>query len=426
MKTVFDNKTEAMAALYSDTEAANIRFDSLLHTFSNLHKSSDNAVLFSAPGRIELCGNHTDHQGGRVLAAAIDKDTVAAAWYNGTDSVRIRSCGQRPFSVDICRTMPLYEERGKSSAMVRGIISYIKSHGGNVCGVDICIDSTIPTGSGISSSAAFENLVSEVLNTMCNDGRFSPLEIAVMGQYAESEFFGKPCGFMDQTASAYGGCLHINFSGKVPNVLPVNPESLTENYSIFVVHTGGSHSKLGKDYSHIVREMHSVAEFFGADRLCDVDEAEFYRCLSAVKESAGDRAVLRSMHYYEENRRVLNALASLETGNTDAFLESINESGDSSVLLLQNVYLDYLHDKSLALALALTKRFFAISGCQGACRIHGGGFMGTILAIIPHEFSCEYVQYMQNVFPSCSLHNVTVRKYGAIPLCITPVKKSVH
>ena len=416
MKTAFESIQEAIRSLYHDTESAEQKYSELREHFCESGASGE-AYYFSAPGRIEICGNHTDHQKGSVLTASIENDITALASMNSDGMLRISSRGQTSFSVDVKDYAYRKTEIGKSSGMVRGIVSGFVRAGGRAGGADISIISDVPTGSGISSSAAFETLIASVINVFYNDSSFSPAEIAKIGQYAESRYFGKPCGLMDQYASAFGGCIGIDFSADKPIVEDTDMGCVTDRYDIFIVHCGGSHAKLGREYALIVEEMQAAARLMGKRFLSDVSEDDFMRSLPLIRSSCGDRSALRGMHFFAENARTKAAKEALYAGDTDAFLRLINESGDSSVLLLQNVYIDRLSDKSLALSLALTKKFLREKSSGGACRIHGGGFSGTTLSFIPRELSDEYRHYMDAVFGEGAAHAVYVRKYGARAVC---------
>ena len=414
IKTEFQSMDEAICRLYENREKAFQRYKYLKKTFCASKAKTDEAYVFSAPGRIEVCGNHTDHQGGKVLTAAIDRDALALAARNRSGIINVHSMRLKPFSVDTAVIAPQKNEFGKSAGMVRGIVAAFKERGVEVGGMDICVASDVATGSGISSSAAFETVIATAINTLYNDGKFTPCEIAQIGRFAESAFFGKPCGLMDQTASAFGGCIAIDFSEQSPSMKAVNMDCVTKETNVFIVHTGGSHAKLGKEYSSIVREMNAAAEALGKKRLCEVSETELMRDLNKLRNTVGDRPVLRAMHYFAENKRVERAIEALELSKTENFLKYINESGDSSALLLQNVYLDHVQNKSVALALAMTKNFFAEANFMGACRIHGGGFMGTILVFIPKENAPSYKEYMDAVFGEGSADEVHIREHGGI------------
>lgn len=413
---MFSDRKTALLSLYTDIEGQNKRYDDLINFFERKSHIKTARFFFSASGRIEICGNHTDHQRGCVLAAAIEHDAVALAAKNGTDTINIHSKGQKSFSVCLESLYPLKFEIGKSAGIVRGIAAKLKAMGITVSGVDICIDSNVATGSGISSSAAFEVLIAKILDFFFNDSRLSDCCLAEICQFSEREYFGKPCGLMDQMASASGGCIMIDFEKSPVRVTPVDISCVTDSMSIMLVHTGGSHAQLTCEYSSIVTEMLKAAEFFGAGTLSDVPENLFMDNISLLRKALGERPVLRTMHFYEENRRVNAIVSALGHGDVDAFLSAVNESGDSSALLLQNVYADHVQNKSVALALALTKRFFREEGIKGSCRIHGGGFVGTIIAFVPIENRLNYIERMETVFGKKSVDTVVIRDSGAAVL----------
>ena len=413
---MFSDRKTALLSLYTDIEAQNKRYDDLVEFFERRSQAKTARFFFSASGRIEICGNHTDHQNGCVLTAAIEHDAVALAAKNGTDTINIHSKGQKSFSVNLENLYPIKFERGKSAGMVRGIAAKLKAMGITVSGVDICIDSNVATGSGISSSAAFEVLITKILDFFFNDCRLSSYDLAEISQFSEREYFGKPCGLMDQMASASGGCIMIDFGKSPACVTPIDMSCATGDMSIMLVHTGGSHARLTKEYASIVTEMCRVAEFFGVNTLSEVAESLFMEKIPQIRESLGERCVLRALHFFEENRRVKAISSALMRGDKDAFLSAVNESGDSSTLLLQNVYVDHIQNKSVALALALTKRFFKDEGINGACRIHGGGFVGTIIAFVPTENKMPYIEHMEAVFGKGSVDTIIIRNSGAAVL----------
>ena len=416
MNTVFKTADEAINALYKDKERQKKRFSDLSEIFRTIKTGDGDGFYFSAPGRIEIIGNHTDHQKGCVLTAAIDKDILAIADINNSGKITVNSTGQKAFYVYADDTTYKKAELGKSIGMVRGIAAAFRERGCSLGGADIVLTSDVPTGSGISSSAAFEILIATVLNELFNDGKLSPIELAIIGQYAESRYFGKPCGLMDQCASAHGGCIKIDFKDSVPKIEKADMNCISDKYDICIVHTGGSHAKLNREYASIVEEMLRIAKLFGKRNLREVDEDEFMRKLPQIRETQGDRAALRALHFFRENARTVYAHECLQKGDCDGFIDIINSSGDSSVLLLQNVYLDHVQNKSIAFALSVTKDYFRMRGIKGACRIHGGGFMGTILAFIPHDETEKYMEYMDGYFGEGATETAVLRSYGGIAM----------
>jgi len=342
----------------------------------------DSSFTFSAPGRTEICGNHTDHQHGCVLAAAINLDTTAEVRLNGRNAICIDSEGYAPFEIKLDDLAVREDEKNTTAALVRGVAAAFAARGCDIHGFDAKIRSSVLPGSGLSSSAAFEVLIGRILNGLFFDGRMSDVEIAQIGQYAECEYFGKPCGLMDQMASSVGGLIYIDFKDPAsPVVEKIDYDFEKSGYTLCIVDSGADHAALTDEYAAIPRELEKVCAVFGKRFLRDVDEAEFSAHLADVRRAAGDRAVLRAMHVYDENRRVQAQIQALKRGDFDGFLKQINESGLSSWLYLQNVIpAESTAHQDMAFTLALCRRLL---GGKGAVRIHGGGFAGTVLAFVP-------------------------------------------
>ena len=384
--------------------------------------------FFSSPGRTELGGNHTDHNHGKVLAASIQLDSVAVAAPRNDYKVFFRSTGYPDVIINLENLNPDKDETGSTGALVRGIAAEFTARGTPVKGLTANADSTVLPGSGLSSSAAVEVLFCKIFDSLYADGRRSALELAQIGQKAENIYFGKPCGLMDQTACASGGVAAIDFNNLLnPKVSSVN--FALKNYTLCVVNTKGSHANLTPDYAAIPAEMKSVASFFGKSVLREVDEKELIKNISVIRKSAGDRALTRAFHFFNENRRVdmmLTALEQLEKTSDEqaeaavfkTFLNLVNESGNSSWELLQNIYsTQNPHEQGVALALAITKDFFE-KNCNGygACRVHGGGFAGTIQVYIPTEVLEQYRRLMEDVFGEGTLTVLHIRPVGAVEL----------
>ena len=294
--------------------------------------------VFSAPGRTEISGNHTDHQHGRVLAAAVDLKTTAKVALNGTDEIRVRSEGYEPVAVGLGSLEKRPEEKNTTAALIRGVAAAFQSRGAALKGFDADVTSTVLPGSGLSSSAAFEVLIGNILNTLFFDGRMNAVDIARVGQYAENEYFGKPCGLMDQTASSVGGMVYIDFNDPAaPVVEKLSFDFAATGHALCIIDTGASHADLTDEYAAIPGEIGKICAHFKKTVLRDIPEESFYGELKALRAEAGDRAVLRAMHVYEENKRVLLQKQALEKGDFDAFLALTNASGRSSWCLLQNV-----------------------------------------------------------------------------------------
>ena len=368
--------------------------------------------IFSAPGRTEIGGNHTDHQHGLVLAAAVTLDTKAAAAENNDGCIRVISEGYAPVTVPIDELEKHPEERNTTAALVRGVAAGFLRRGYGVCGFDAYIVSDVLPGSGLSSSAAFEVLIGTVINAL-SGGALSPAEIARIGQYAENEYFGKPSGLMDQTASAVGGIVAIDFADPgAPVITPVEFDFAECGYALCIIDSGADHAELTEEYAAITNELKAVCSVFGKEALRDVPEDEFYARLGEVRQAAGDRAVLRAIHVYEDNKRVRLQLRALENDNFPAFLEYVKESGDSSWMYLQNVIPEgRTARQEVAFALALAKHLL---GGHGACRVHGGGFAGTIQAFVPNEQLEEFRSGIEAVLGEGSCHVLSIRPEGGI------------
>ena len=338
---------------------------------------------FSAPGRVELGGNHTDHQHGCVLAAAVDLEMRAAVTPNHDGVIRVFSQGFAPVEVALGEWTPRPEERNTTAALVRGMAAQFIRRGAALTGLDMRVTSQVPVGSGLSSSAAFEVLLGRVFSGLCCGGSVSPEDIARMGQTAERDYFGKPCGLMDQMASSVGGLVYMDFADPVhPAMERIDCDLGANGYGLFIVDSGADHADLTADYAAIPAELEQVCRVFGAEVLRQVDETEFYRRLPAVRAAAGDRAALRAIHVFDENRRAAAEAEALRKGDFPAFLALVNASGASSWQYLQNVTSGDPRQQALAVTLAVCRR--ALGG-QGAVRVHGGGFAGTALAFVPDD-----------------------------------------
>ena len=338
---------------------------------------------FSAPGRVELGGNHTDHQHGCVLAAAVDLEMRAAVTPNHDGVIRVFSQGFAPVEVALGDWTPRPEERNTTAALVRGMAAQFIRRGAALTGLDMRVTSQVPVGSGLSSSAAFEVLLGRVFSGLCCGGSVSPEDVARMGQTAERDYFGKPCGLMDQMASSVGGLVYMDFADPVhPAMERIDCDLGASGYGLFIVDSGADHADLTADYAAIPAELEQVCRVFGAEVLRQVDETEFYRRLPAVRAAAGDRAALRAIHVFDENRRAAAEAEALRKGDFPAFLALVNASGASSWQYLQNVTSGDPRQQALAVTLAVCRR--ALGG-QGAVRVHGGGFAGTALAFVPDD-----------------------------------------
>lgn len=369
-------------------------------------------ALLSASGRTELSGNHTDHQHGCVLCAAVTLDMTAAVSPRGDMRVNVFSEDFGEIRVNLSVLSPLEGEKGSSNALIRGIAKAMTDKGGELRGFDAYIRSNVPQGSGLSSSAAYEVLIGAIFNELFCGGSFSPTELAIFGQYAENVYFGKPCGLMDQMASALGGVVFIDFENpKEPKAKALEFNFEGAGYSLCITNSGGSHADLTGDYAAITEEMRGVSQFFGKTVLREVEEKSFCNSLAELRKTVSDRAVLRAMHFFEENKRVQQQYSALNEGKTEEYLKLMNQSGHSSEMRLQNIFPTCDGgERSLSLALSLSERFL---GGEGACRVHGGGFAGTIQAFVPNARALEYKKTMDSVFGSDACCIMAVRPVGA-------------
>ena len=368
---------------------------------------------FSAPGRTEIGGNHTDHQRGRVLAAAVNLDTVAAVRVNGTPFIRILSQGYPLCEVDTRELTPVDTEINTTPALIRGVAARFAQLGCALSGFDAYIESTVLPGSGLSSSAAFEVLIGTIVNHLFFDGKVSQPEIAMIGQYAENVFFGKPCGLMDQMASAVGNLVNIDFFDKEnPVIRPINFDFSACGHALCIIDTRASHADLTDEYAAIPGEIKAVAAYFGKDVLTQIEEADFYAAIPALRETCGDRAVMRCIHFYQENARVPKQVEALEKGDFEAFLGLIKESGYSSWMYLQNVIpAGYKAHQDVAIALSLCQHY--LRG-QGAYRVHGGGFAGTVQAFVPFEILEDFRAGIDAALGDGACHILSIRPHGGV------------
>ena len=394
-----------------------------LYLKSDLRKSLDAGFLaafgtapqryFSAPGRTEIGGNHTDHQRGRVLAAAVNLDTVAAVALNGSDTIRILSKGYPMCEVRVKELTPVESEINTTPALIRGVAARFAQLGCKVAGFDAYVESTVLPGSGLSSSAAYEVLIGTIINHLFFDGRVSQPEIAMIGQYAENVFFGKPCGLMDQTASAVGGLVTIDFFDKEkPVIQSVNFDFSTCGHALCIVDSRASHADLTDEYAAVPGEIKAVAACMGKEVLTQIDEKDFYARLPELRKLCGDRAVMRCIHFYQENARVPKQVAALESGDFEAFLKLIRESGYSSYMYLQNVIpAGYKEHQDVAVSLALCEHY--LNG-QGAYRVHGGGFAGTVQAFVPFDILEDFRAGIDAALGEGACHVLSIRPQGGV------------
>lgn len=393
------------------------RFLDVLSDFGEyFDKNEEREVsLFSAPGRSEVCGNHTDHNHGRVLAAGISLDAIAVASKNDTGVVSIKSKGY-PMDVISCDELEVDEKNfGKSSELIRGILSRFKQLGYNIGGFDATTASKVLSGSGLSSSAAFEVLVCTILNHLYNDGKIDPVEIAQISQYAENVYFGKPCGLLDQMACSVGGFVTIDFNDpSKPIIKKVDFDFASCGHSLCIVDTKGDHSDLTDEYAAVRAEMEAVAAFFGKKVLRELDKQTVIENAADIRAAVSDRAVLRAIHFFNDDERVVKEVEALENGDFGQFKKLTIESGRSSYMYNQNVYACSAPlSQPLSLALAVSEEL--LKG-KGAWRVHGGGFAGTIQAFVPNEMLDEYKNTMNSIFGDDACYVLSIRPMGGAKL----------
>ena len=371
----------------------------------------DQHYLFSAPGRTEICGNHTDHQHGAVLAAAVDLETVADVTLNGTDIIRVCSEGYAPVEIDLADLSIHSEEANTTAALVRGVAAEFVRRGAVLKGFDAAVRSTVLPGSGLSSSAAFEVLLGTICNELFFEGRLSPVEIAQIGQYAENVYFGKPCGLMDQTASSVGNLVFIDFEDpESPVVEKINFDFSQSGHALCIIDSGADHADLTDEYAAIPGELKALCALFDRQVLRQIPESEFLTALPRLRRQVPDRAILRAIHFYQENKRVFRQAAALKQGDFDTFLQLTKESGRSSWMYLQNITPSGAvahQDMGIALALCDT-----LLGGRGAFRVHGGGFAGTVQAFVPMDMLDDFKAGIEAVLGEGSCHVLHIRPNG--------------
>jgi galactokinase len=387
------------------------RYNSLIVKFNNVF-SNGKIMLFSSPGRTEIGGNHTDHNYGRVLAGAVNMDNIAVAAKNNTNTINILSSGYEKFEVDLSDIKPDKAEKFTSASIVRGVSARMKELGFSIGGFDCCIDSGVPVGSGLSSSASFEVLIGTIISHLFNNGKLEAVQNAIIGQYAENVFFGKPCGLMDQTACAVGGLVTIDFKDPSnPIVKKVNFDFTATGFSLVITDTGGNHADLNDEYASLPTDMKAVAAELGAKVLRQVSLDQVLDIIPEIREKVGDRAILRAIHFQKDNQRVVDQVAALEKNDFKAFLGMVTDSGFSSYMYNQNIYpVNNVREQGVSLALALSD--IVLKG-EGAWRVHGGGFAGTIQAFVPAKLLDKYINTLEHVFGKGACHDLFIRQKGA-------------
>ncbi len=396
-----DSQVEMQAARYKKAEA----------DFAAYFGGIGERRFFSAPGRTEICGNHTDHNCGKVFAASVNLDVIAVVELTDDNKITIKSEGFPEDSINLDNLDVVAEEKNTSASLIRGVASKFRQEGYTVGGFRAYTTSNVMKGSGLSSSAAFEVLVGTILSHVYNGGQVSPVKIAQISQYAENVYFGKPSGLMDQMASSVGGFIAIDFkdtSSPVIESVPANFEKF--GHALCIVDAKGDHADLTDEYASIPTEMKQIAQYFGCEHLREIAKADIMLNINLLRNQFGDRAVLRAIHFFDENERVEKLVHALKTGDFAAFLGSVKESGDSSFKYLQNIYAnsDVPH-QCLSIALNVAENSLHR---KGACRVHGGGFAGTIQAFVPLDSLQQFKMNIEKVFGAGSCHVLSVRPIG--------------
>ena len=389
----------------ADVKKKQDRIDELKITFEKAEGFKPTHV-FSSSGRAEILGNHTDHNHGLVMVAAISCDVIAAVAKRDDTIVKICSEGYAPVEVDVSDLEVKESEYGRSDALARGVAKALKDRGFNFGGFTAYTTSTIFKGAGVSSSAAFEVLISEIFNVLYLDGALTPVDRAVISQFAENVYFGKPCGLLDQSGISIGSLVKIDFN--CPTKPVAEKLCAPKGYTLVLTNTGGNHAALTEHYAAIRKEMEEVAEFFGKKVLRDVDRSDFDKLLPTLKRRFSGRAILRALHFYEENERVLKAEKALKEGDTETFLKQVNASGLSSLVLLQNCAVPGDVKQPVVLGIELSRAFIK----DGAVRVHGGGFAGSILAFVKDNEAPSYVKFMKKLFGDANVFTAAVRELG--------------
>lgn len=373
----------------------------------------DKSYVFSGPGRTEISGNHTDHQHGCVLAGAVDLETTAEVTLNGTDLIRVFSDGFPPVEVKLSDLYPRREEYNTTAALVRGVAAAFDQRGAKLQGIDTVVHSTVLPGSGLSSSAAFEVLFGTIFNELFLGGKLSAVEIAQIGQYAENVYFGKPSGLMDQLASSVGGMVYIDFKDPAaPYVEKLDFDFAKAGHALCIIDSGADHADLTDEYAAVTRELKEICSHFEKEVLREIPEQEFVQNIPALRGKVPDRAILRAIHFYQENRRVQKQVEALKENNFDKFLELVSESGKSSWMYLQNITpTGAVEHQDVAVALAMCDLFLC---GRGAYRVHGGGFAGTVQAFVPLDMLDQFKANIDAAIGNGKCHVLNIRVQGGI------------
>lgn len=410
LKATLSSKPSVLGKVYLDKSAqAAQRFCALIGVFEDNFPERD-VRLFSTPGRTEIGGNHTDHQKGCVLAAAIDLDIIAVVSPNSSNKINLISDGYPPITLDLSVLSAQQSELETTASLVRGIAAKLCELGAKLSGFNAAICSEVLSGSGLSSSAAFEVLIASIFNSLFCGDKIDPVTLAKVSQYSENVYFGKASGLMDQTACAVGGIVAIDFGADEPIIERIDFDFEHCGYKLCIIDTLSSHDNLSAEYSAMPHEMKTVAKFFGCDVLSEVEEKEFFAHFSEIRDTTSDRAMLRSMHYFAETKRAVAMGECLKNGDFEGFLALVRDSGKSSYELLQNVVrAGSIDHQSVAVAIALAEKLL---GAKGAVRIHGGGLAGTIAAFVPENMTAEFASKMERFLaPGCA-HQLKMGRCG--------------
>ena len=411
MQKLTPKALDGVHALYGNDSSAEQRCEALISRFESRYGYAPQQLV-SAPGRTEILGNHTDHNHGRVLAASVTLDTLAAVASNGTNTVHLYSEGfADPFCVSLDQLAPVKAEEGTTASLIRGVAAFLKEEGVPVAGFDAEVTSTVFRGSGLSSSAAFEVLLCAIFDALFGGWRLEAKHRAALSQKVENQYFGKPCGLMDQMGASVGGAVAIDFQDPAsPVVRRADYDFSASGHALCIVDTASSHGDLTDDYADITREMGAVAAYFGQRFLRDVPEKDFRAALPALRQACGDRAVLRALHYYADDRRAVEEAEALENGDFPRFLALVNDSGLSSALHLQNTWsIADPRQQAIPVALAVGRELL---GGTGAIRVHGGGFAGTIQAFVPNEKLAGFKAGMEALLGAGKCHVLHIRPQG--------------
>ena len=407
------NIDETLKKLYGEKalNAQRERYQKAEKAFEELFGAQENTMIFSASGRTEVGGNHTDHNRGKVLAAAVSLDVIAFVVPTDDGVITVKSEGFPQDAVDISDLSVKEADKNTSAALIRGVADAFKRDGLSIGGFKAYTTSNVLKGSGISSSAAFEVLVGTILSHLYNSGSVSPVKIAQFAQYAENAHFGKPSGLMDQMASSVGGFIEIDFADtENPVIDAISYDFASSGYSLCIVDTKGNHADLTPEYAAIPVEMKSVAKFFGKNELRDITKEQLWENIDEVRKSCGDRAVSRACHFFDENERADREAAALRNGDVETFLHEVTASGNSSFKYLQNIFAS-VDPKEQGMVLGLYTAERVLNG-RGACRVHGGGFAGTIQAFVPNDLLQKFISEMEHLFGVGSCYNLFIRPLG--------------